>query len=161
MAEQYPPKWEGETTVEIKTLTPQQVWALISDFGSLDKVLPHLDKCSIVEGTPGEPGLTRCCESSLFSGGTQVQYAYEKLVKIDPSEMSLSYEITENNAGFKYYFSTMKLFPINGGDDGNIGTKFVWSFVCDPLDGFTQQVFCEAIQGLAQGMVKKLEGNAS
>ncbi|CAO2816792.1 unnamed protein product [Amaranthus hypochondriacus] len=152
-----PIKWEGETTIDLKTVTPQQVWPLIEDFCALDKFLPGLDKCYHVEGTPGKPGLIRCCESSHYSGG-DVQYAKERLVMIDPSQMCVSYEILENNLGLKSYVATMKLFPING-DDEKGGCKFVWSFVCDPVVGFTHQGFCDAIMVVAKGMATRLEGD--
>ncbi|XP_021729196.1 lachrymatory-factor synthase-like [Chenopodium quinoa] len=153
-------KWEGETIVELK-LTPQQAWPLIADFCSLDKWFTHLEKCYLVEGELGEPGMVRCCESSKFGGDGVARFAKERLISIDPSQMCLSYEVLDNNAGFKSYVSTMRLFPSDGGDDddddGRSGCKFVWTFEADPVEGFTLEGLCEIFKAIAHGMVIKME----
>lgn len=157
MGDQESSKWEGEIIVELKTLTPQQVWPLIADFCSLDKLCPHLEKCYLVEGVLGEPGMIRCCESSNFGGEGAAKYAKERLLMIDPSNMCLSYDIVDNNAGFKSYVATMRLFPVINGDDGKCWCKFVWNFVADPVDGFTLEALLELLNGIAQAMAKKME----
>ncbi|XP_057522980.1 lachrymatory-factor synthase-like [Amaranthus tricolor] len=159
MSAEEPILWEDEIIVELKTLTPQQVWPHFADFCSAHKLCPNVDNCYLVEGTPGVPGLIRCCESSIFSGG-DVQFAKEKLLMIDPSNMCISYQVLENNVGFKYYVATIRLFPING-DDGRCRCKLVWSFVCDPVEGSTRESFCEAIKTMGLSLAQNLEENYS
>ncbi|XP_021739464.1 lachrymatory-factor synthase-like [Chenopodium quinoa] len=150
-------KWEGETIVELK-LTPQQVWPLIADFCSLDKWFTHLEKCYLIEGELGEPGMVRCCESSTFGGEGEARFVKERLISIDPSHMCLSYDIVDNNIGFKSYVSTMRLFPSDeGGDDGRSGCKFVWTFEADPVEGFTFEALRDLLKAIAHGMVIKME----
>ncbi|KNA14432.1 hypothetical protein SOVF_106710 [Spinacia oleracea] len=168
MGEQESSKWEGETIVELK-LTPQQVWPLIADdFCSLQKWFPHLENCYLVQGVQGEPGMVRCCESTQFGGDGSVRFAKERLLTIDPVQMCLSYDIVDNDVGFKSYVATMRLFPIEGGgvgggggggeDDGKcVGCKFVWTFVADPVEGFTLEGLCELFKGIAHGMATKME----
>ncbi|KAL2940092.1 Lachrymatory-factor synthase [Bienertia sinuspersici] len=107
--------------------------------------------------------MIRCCESSQFPGGG-IQWAKERLIMIDSSKMSLSYDIVDNNAGFNSYVATIRLFPINGDDDDGDGDekcKFVWSFVADPIQGFTQESLCEFFNGMVKTMGKKMEDACS
>ena len=53
---------------------------------------------------------------------------------INPIERCISYEIMENNVGFKSYMATIEVLPING--DGQNGCKIEWSFVADPIEGW-------------------------
>ncbi|RXH72691.1 hypothetical protein DVH24_012375 [Malus domestica] len=54
---------------------------------------------------------------------------------IDPINHCLSYEITENNFGFKSYVATVQLVPIND-EDGRTGCIIEWSFVSDLVEGW-------------------------
>jgi len=52
----------------------------------------------------------------------------------NPIERCISYEIMENNVGFKSYVATIEVLPING--DGQNGYKIEWSFVADQIEGW-------------------------
>ncbi|KAK2661278.1 hypothetical protein Ddye_007811 [Dipteronia dyeriana] len=58
---------------------------------------------------------------------------------IDPIQRCLSYEMLDNTSGFKSYVATIKVLPING--DGKIGCKIEWSFVVDPINGKTLEIW--------------------
>ncbi|KAJ6914964.1 hypothetical protein NC651_017062 [Populus alba x Populus x berolinensis] len=167
MTEETQGKWEGKATVELRGPTADQVWPCLEDFCNLQKWLPRVDTCYRVEGELGQPGLVRCCHfSKVPSEGShedeenKVIWAKEKLIMINPSERCLSYEILENNAGFKSYVATMKALPINDGDgdgDGQHGCKIEWSFIADPIEGWPLEDFNSYINSSLQFMGKKME----
>ncbi|XWS70309.1 hypothetical protein CRYUN_Cryun03dG0036900 [Craigia yunnanensis] len=66
-----------------------------------------MDTCYRVEGTPGQPGLVRHCEAEL-------RWTNEKLLTIDPTNRSLSYEVLENSVGLKKYVATLEALPMEG-----------------------------------------------
>ncbi|KAJ6862514.1 hypothetical protein NC652_039381 [Populus alba x Populus x berolinensis] len=76
--------------------------------------------------------------TTIASEGRQeeikISWAKEKVLVINPIERCISYEIMENNAGFKSYVATIEVLPING--DGQNGCKIEWSFVADPIEGW-------------------------
>lgn len=139
---QSPLKWEGKTSRELKGHAAEQVWPLWADFCNFHKWLPVLDACYLVDGIPGQPGVTRYCAAPLPypDDGTTIKWAKEKLLTIDPINHCLSYEITENNFRFKSYVATMQLVPING-EDGKTGCIIEWSFVSDPVEGGNMKIF--------------------
>ncbi|XP_034890761.1 lachrymatory-factor synthase [Populus alba] len=167
MTEEAQGKWEGKATVELKGPTADQVWPFLEDFCNLQKWLPGVDTCYQVEGELGQPGLVRYCSSGTASSdgsheGNKVIWAKEKLIMINPSERCLSYEILENNAGFKSYVATMKALPINDGDgdgdgDGQHGCKIEWSFIADPVEGWPLEDFNSYINSSLQFMGQKME----
>lgn len=71
-----------------------------------------------------------------------INWATEKLLKIDPIQRCMSYEIVDNNMGFKSYVATVKVlsFPNNiCGDGKSLGCMIEWECVCDPVEGWTLQ----------------------
>ncbi|KAJ6406411.1 hypothetical protein OIU74_028339 [Salix koriyanagi] len=156
MTEETQGKWEGKATAELKGPTADQVWPFFEDFCNLQKWLPGVDTCYQVEGEPGQPGLVRYCSSSTISSDrsheeTQVKWVKEKLVMIDRIERCLSYEIIENNVGFKSYVATIKVLPVND------GCKIEWSYVADPIEGWPVDDFNSYISSSLQFMGQKME----
>ncbi|CAK7353148.1 unnamed protein product [Dovyalis caffra] len=161
MAEETQPKWKGKATVVLESPTADQVWPFLEDFCNLQKWLPGVDTCYQVEGKLGQPGLIRYCGSSTLSADgsqeeTKISWAKEKLIMIDPIERCLSYEILENNIGFKSYVATMKVLPIKDGD-GQRGCKIEWFFVADPIEGWSLEDFNSYINSSLQFMGQKME----
>ncbi|XP_061369617.1 lachrymatory-factor synthase-like [Gastrolobium bilobum] len=158
MAEECEPKWEGKAIVEVAGTSAELVWPLLEDFCNLHKLIP-LDTCYQVEGIQGQPGLIRYCASST-KGVTSptIMWVKEKLLTIDPIQRCLSYEVVDNNMGFKSYVSTQKVLPING-DDANLGLgcKIEWGFVSDPVEGWRFQDLNSYIESSLQFMAKKIE----
>ncbi|KAJ6743527.1 hypothetical protein OIU85_017468 [Salix viminalis] len=157
MTEETQGKWEGKATAELKGPTADQVWPFFEDFCNLQKWFPGVDTCYQVEGEPGQPGLVRYCSSSTISSDRsqeetdQVKWAKEKLVTIDRIERCLSYEILENNVGFKSYVATIKVLPIND------GCKIEWSYTADPIEGWPVEDFNSYISSSLQFMGQKME----
>lgn len=165
------PKWEGKSTAKLHKPTPEAVWSLLEDFCSFHKWLPSIDTCYKVEGLEEGSGLVRYCASApaphpeADGGGEEevaVKWCREKLVDIDPIGKWLSYELVDNNMGFKSYKSTIKVVPINGGDESG-GCKIEWSFWADPVEGVSFEdmlkYFDFGVQGMAQNMEKALESS--
>ncbi|XP_076920553.1 lachrymatory-factor synthase-like [Bidens hawaiensis] len=148
-------KWEGKSTAELKNIKAEQIWPLFEDFCTIHKWLPILDaeKCHQVEGVYGEPGLVRYVvlaeqSSSVLpsniTDNAPSKWTNEKLLTIDPTQKSLSYEITENNLGFRCYVANIKVIDIDG------GCKIEWSFISDPVDGMR----LEDLRGYIESIVK-------
>ncbi|GMH06975.1 hypothetical protein Nepgr_008815 [Nepenthes gracilis] len=157
MAEEAAAKWEGKANAELKAVSADQVWPLLSDFCGLNRWLPEqIPTCYLVEGVPGQLGQIRYCAGTASSsdGHDRIIWATEKLVSMDPSMKCFSYEIVENNAGFKSYVGTIRL--IDGGGDG-AGCKIEWSFVADPPEGWRQEDLISYIQSCANSMAKRME----
>lgn len=158
MAENSETNWEGKATAELKTTPADRVWPFVSDFCNLHKFFPNLDTCYQVDGELGKPGLVRYCSStsppsSGESDQTAVKWAKERLVIIDPAERCLSYEILDNNMGFKFYAATFRV--VEG--DGEDGSIIEWSFAADPVEGLRFEDFESYCDSCLQVMAKKIE----
>ena len=51
------------------------------------------------------------------SGQTNVRWAKEKLIELDPIERFLSYEIVDNNLGFESWVAIMQISPVDGDEE--------------------------------------------
>ncbi|KAJ1409813.1 START-like domain superfamily [Sesbania bispinosa] len=157
MAEESKPKWEGKSIVELRSTAAEDVWPVLEDFCNLHKWIP-IDTCYQVEGIQGQPGLIRYCASSIKGADdsaetTTIKWAKEKLLTIDPVQRCLSYEVVDNNIGFKSYVATLRVVPSSNGD----GCKIEWGFVSDPVEGWTFQDMNSYIQSSLQFMANKIE----
>ncbi|KAL5700135.1 hypothetical protein ACHQM5_025621 [Ranunculus cassubicifolius] len=132
-------QWMCEARVELTT-GAETVWASLSDFFSIGKWLPPLGECIPLEGNSGEPGCVRCCRTPtgvLDSCGIEiVKLATERLVFLDNTERCFSYEMMDNNLGYKSYKATMKVIP-DGEKD--VGCRIEWSFTVEPVQGWTHE----------------------
>lgn len=160
MAEEKHPIWEGKASAKLNGTTAEKVWPLFEDFCSFNKWLPSIDTCYKVEGVYGQPGLIRYCASTVSSSSDgcdkpMIMWCHEKLLVIDPIERCLSYEVVENNMGFKLYKSTVKVMPMNGPDEG--GCQIVWRFVADPVEGWKFEDLLGYIESSLQGMAERME----
>ncbi|CAK9180934.1 unnamed protein product [Ilex paraguariensis] len=162
MAEEAKPKWEGKATAKLKGLAASQVWPLLEDFCSFNKWIPTIDTCYQVEGVNGQPGLFRYCAATISSSSDgsekSIKWCHEKLLEIDPIQRCLSYEVLDNNLGFKSSVSKMEVLPTDG--DEQHGCEIEWSFVADPVEGLTFEgllaYFDSSLQGVAENMEKAL-----
>ncbi|CAL0319253.1 unnamed protein product [Lupinus luteus] len=165
MGEEANAKWEGKAIAEIAEYSAEQVWPYIEDFCNIHKLIPSLDICNKVEGIEGQPGLTRYCASTIKGEGDDAEkeidkWAYEKLLTIDPVQRYLSYEVGENNMGFKSYVATMKVLPTN--EDAKVGgCKIEWRFVCDPVEGFGLQNLNAYVDFSVHSIAQKIEAAIS
>ncbi|KAK7352902.1 hypothetical protein VNO80_18333 [Phaseolus coccineus] len=158
MTEESNPKWEGKAMAELPGTDPQLTWNALEDFCNLHKWLP-IETCYHVEGVSGQPGLIRYCASTVEEEGvsddaektTTIKWAKEKLLEIDPVQRCLTYQVDENNIGFKSYVATLKVLPIS-----QDGSKIEWSFVCDPVEGWSFQDLNSYIESSVEFMAKKI-----
>lgn len=60
-----------------------------------------------VDGVSGQPGPVRYCKAGRDK--TTIKWAKEKLLVIDAIKRRMSYEIVDNNMGFKSYVATMQV----------------------------------------------------
>ncbi|KAF7817104.1 lachrymatory-factor synthase-like [Senna tora] len=154
MAEESNPRWEGKACVELPNTDVEKVWVVLGDFCNVHKWMP-IDTCYQLEGIPGQPGLIRYCATTVTaeSEKTTIRWAKEKLIAIDPVERSFSYEIVDNNIGFKSYVTTIKVLT----QDEKRGCKVEWSFVSDPVQGWTFQGLNSYIESCLQLLLNKME----
>ncbi|KAL3746782.1 hypothetical protein ACJRO7_015682 [Eucalyptus globulus] len=160
MAEETQPKWEGKFTAELKGATPDQVWPFLADFCNVHKVLPTVDTCYRVEGVQGQPGLIRYCASTALSNDSdpsKLKWANERLLMMDPSKKCFSYEVLDNNMGFKNYVGTVRVMPTNDGDGKMRGCMIEWSFVSNPIECWGLQDLSSLMDFALQSMAKKIE----
>lgn len=154
------PIWEAKVSTTLKKAKPNQIWPLFQDFFNLHKWFPSLSTCYGIHGANGEPGCIRYCAGfSLPSDGSNttntdasVSWSKEKLVAIDCTNQSLTYEIVDCNIGFKSYVSTVRISP--GGEDGCV---IDWSFVVDPVEGWRLEDLVRKYEVGLQLMAKKME----
>ena len=153
--------WEGKVSVKLIDTKAENVWPLLfQDFCSIHKWLPSVDKCYKVEGVHGQPGLVRYCGTTKTSssGGSDEPFTlwcHEKLLEIDETQRWLSYEIMENNLGFKMYRATLKVVPLEGCDEK--GCEIKWLFVAEPVEGWKFEDFVSYLESSLQVMGKRME----
>ena len=151
-------KWEGKFSAELKGLTTKQVWPLLEDFCNLHKWLPTIDTCYQVDNQAGSgtgPGLTRYCGATTTSatGESVVTWAKERLIEIDPTQKRLSYEILDNNVGFKKWVATFQVVPIEGGG----ACEIRWSFEGHPPEGWSYEAMVSYYDSALQSLAKRME----
>ncbi|ESQ53873.1 hypothetical protein EUTSA_v10026440mg [Eutrema salsugineum] len=153
-------KWEGKQTAQVNGVTAEQVWSVVSDFCNVHEWFPTVDTCYRVQGTDGQPGLIRYCASTKTKE-EETKWAKERLVEIDPTARYLSYEILENNVGFRSYVATVKVISVDGGDesDGGKVCRIEWSFVSDPVDGWTKEGLESYVDICLKHLANKMEMN--
>jgi len=157
--ENKPIKWEGKATAEVRGTEEDIVWQVLEDFCNLHKWLPMT--CYKLEGIEGQPGLVRYCAFTKRGASPTSEWVKEKLLKIDPIQRCLSYEIVENSMGFKNYVAIMKVLPLPIGDVDDdakrVGCMIEWEGVCDPVEGWTLQDLNSFIGNVLKGMANKIE----
>ncbi|KAL3500610.1 hypothetical protein ACH5RR_039703 [Cinchona calisaya] len=151
-------KWEGKAIGRLKNgIKAESVWPLLEDFCSIHKWLPTINTCYQVEGVYGQPGLVRYCGKEIKNNSVMTsQWCHEKLIAMDPVVRCLSYEVLENNMGFKSYIATIKLATISSDADEN-GCQIEWSFLADPVEGLSCEVLLSYLKLALKGMVKNVE----
>ncbi|KAI3677271.1 hypothetical protein L1987_86894 [Smallanthus sonchifolius] len=72
-----------------------------------------------------------------------------------PIQRTLSYEITENNLGFRCYVANMKVIDIEG------GCKIEWSFMSDAVEGMRLEdllgIEKSNLETVVEGMRKEIQ----
>ncbi|KAJ1384751.1 START-like domain superfamily [Sesbania bispinosa] len=159
MAEESKQIWEGKTSAELTGTNADQIWPLLEDFCNIHRWLP-IDTSYQVEGVGG--GMIRYCAATIRDDAdphkVSTMWAKEKLLDLDPIQRTVTYEVIDSNMGFKSYVGTMKVLPIiSNNEKGPAVCKIEWSFICDPIEGWTFQGFLSYIQSYLQFMANKME----
>ncbi|VVB10615.1 unnamed protein product [Arabis nemorensis] len=148
-------KWEGKHAAQVNGVTAEQVWSVVSDFCNIHEWFPTIDTCHRVQGTDGQPGLIRYCATTK-TNEAETLWAKERLVMIDPIGRCLSYEVIENNVGFRTYVATVRVMQV---DDDDQVCRIEWSFVSDPVDGWKKEDLESYVDFCLKHMVNKMELN--
>ncbi|WCJ29499.1 Polyketide cyclase/dehydrase and lipid transport superfamily protein [Euphorbia peplus] len=155
-------KYDGLNIAEVKGVTADKVWSLLADFCNLHKCYPHVYYCVKEEGEDGKPGLVREIRSlgspasKLFAADEIKNYLWskDKLVKIDDKDMSLTYEMLDNNVGMKGYVCTYKVVEVDAAN-----CKIEWSFQSDPIEGKTVEQFRTHRDNILRTFVQKIQSD--
>ncbi|KAK1666842.1 hypothetical protein QYE76_055001 [Lolium multiflorum] len=147
------PEWRGAVRAAAAGPTPDQAWALLRDFCSLDRWVSLVQTCRRLEGADGEPGCVRYCAGpvNMASPEEAVGWSKERLVEVDDAGRSYSYEVVETNKGFGRYRATI------GVEADPAGCAVAWSFEADPVKGWTLEGFVGFLEKLARGVARRLE----
>ncbi|GIH95573.1 SRPBCC family protein [Planobispora siamensis] len=96
-----------------------KVWDYLRDFGNLTEWLPGVTSCEIEGGGASEPGAIRRAESAggLFR---------ERLLTLDDTSRSASYEILESPLPVRDYRATYRVAPVT--DSGHSFVEWSASF---------------------------------
>lgn len=154
ISDKHQPKWEGKACAEVAGCKAEQVWPLLEDFFGLNKWFPTLTTCLPVEGVSGQPGCTRYCagfKTHANSGDVIMNWTKQKLLSIDPDELTFSYSIIDGNVGFNSYVSTVKVLPTEE------GCSIEWRYEVEPVEGWTLGDLDSFIGSGLQVMAKRME----
>lgn len=101
------PNWKVKPVPSSKARNLIDVWPPLANFCNMDKWFPNLHTCYQVDGVSGQPGLVRYCKAGRDK--TTIKWGKEKLLVIIAIKRRRSYEIVDNNMGFKSYVATMQV----------------------------------------------------
>lgn len=125
---------DGKTEVHIAR-SPEDVWALIADFGGLDKWMSGIDSCEV----DGEVRILQTMGMTLK----------ERLVSQDDAARTQSYSLFEGPMPIEHHLATLSVEP-----DGD-GTRFTWAYEVEPEE--MAAVFGGVYEGAAQAFKDRLE----
>ncbi|XP_059634916.1 lachrymatory-factor synthase-like [Cornus florida] len=154
MAHGQKPKWEGKACAELAGAKAEQVWPFLEDFFGLNKWFPTLHTCLPVEGVSGQPGCVRYCagfKTPVNSGDDIINWTKQKLLSIDPTEMTFSYSIIDGNVGFNSYVSSVRVVPRED------GCNIEWCYEVEPVEGWVLENLDTFIGSGLQVMAKRME----
>lgn len=126
---------DGKAEVHIAR-SPEDVWALIADFGGLDRWMSGIDSCTV--------------EGDVRTLETMGMTLKERLVSQDDDARTQSYSLIEGPMPIERHLATLAVAP-----DGD-GTRFTWSYEVEPED--MAAVFGGVYEGAAQALKDRLEG---
>lgn len=116
-----------EVSIEVPA-APDEVWAVVADFGGLDKFFPGVDSVR-VEGD----------ERVLELGGRTLR---ERLLSSDDATRTLRYGIVDGMPGLEHHEGTVTVAP-----DGE-GSRVTWGFIVEP-DAFATRMSASYTRALA------------
>ncbi|XP_057968081.1 lachrymatory-factor synthase-like [Malania oleifera] len=153
--DKHQPKWEGKACAGLKGPRAEQIWPLLEDFCSLHKWFPTLTTCLPLEGVSGQPGCVRYCAGfktpADTGNGETLNWTKQKLLSIDPTEMTFTYCIIDGNVGFNSYLTTIKVLPRED------GCRIQWQYEVEPVEGWTPEMLDSFISSGLRVMAERME----
>ncbi|KAJ1285192.1 hypothetical protein BS78_03G261300 [Paspalum vaginatum] len=118
--------WRGTVRAVASGPTPDEAWALLGDFCSLDRWVSTVRTCRRVEEEGS--GCVRYCEGpvNMAAPGEAVGWSKERLLAADGAGRWYSYEVVDSNKGFGRYRATVRV------EDDPAGCAVTWAFEADP-----------------------------
>jgi len=126
---------DGKVEVHIDR-PPEDVWALIADFGGLDTWMPGIESCEL--------------DGDVRTLQTMGMTLKEQLVAQDEAARTQSYSIVEGPMPVEHHLATLSVEP-----DGD-GTRFTWAYEVRPDE--MAEVFGGVYEGSAKAVKAQLEG---
>ncbi|KAF8705689.1 hypothetical protein HU200_030884 [Digitaria exilis] len=158
-------EWEGKVVSPVPEATPDEAWALLSDFLAFHRWHPRVAACRLASGTPRSPGCVRYCEGTTTtpSSGEAAappppDWAHETLLEYDAERRFFRYEMNDNNMGFGLFFATFRVAAAAGAgdDDGEEGCELRWEFECEPVRGTAREALVARLQAGLDGMAARV-----
>lgn len=148
-------KWEGKARADLAGVKAEEVWPFLADFCSLNKWFPTLSTCIKVEGIEGQPGCVRYCAGFKthieHADENHVNWTKQKLLTIDPDNMTFSYSIIDGNVGFHSYVSKVRVLQQVD------GCCIEWDYEVEPVEGWKPEDLDEFIGKGLKAMAKRME----
>jgi mxaD protein len=126
---------EGKVEVDIAR-SPEDVWALIGDFGGLGGWMPGIESCEL-------DGDVR----KLQTMGMEI---HEQLVSQDDAARTQSYSIVKSPMPMEHHLATLTVTPAGE------GSHLVWAYEVRPDE--MAAAFGPVYEGSAQAVKQQLEG---
>ncbi|KAF8663271.1 hypothetical protein HU200_055881 [Digitaria exilis] len=159
-------EWEGKVVSPVPEATPDEAWALLSDFLAFHRWHPRVAACRLASGTPSSPGCVRYCEgtttttpsSSGEAAAPPPDWAHETLLEYDAERRFFRYEMNDNNMGFGLFFATFRVATTaaGAGDDDAEGCELRWEFECEPVRGTAREALVARLQAGLDGMAARV-----
>lgn len=116
--------------------SPEDVWALISDFGGLASWMPGIESCEL--------------DGDVRKVKTMGMEIHERLVSQDEDSRTQAYSIIEGPVPIDHHLATLSVEP-----DGD-GSRFTWAYEVRPDE--MAAAFGPVYEGSAQAVKAQLEG---
>ncbi|OEL14917.1 hypothetical protein BAE44_0024064 [Dichanthelium oligosanthes] len=132
---------------------PDEAWALLSDFCSLDRWVSTVRTCRRVEEDEEEEGRPGRCEGpvNMAAPGEAVGWSKERLLETDHAGRWYSYEVVESNKGVRQ----VPRHHAGGARPRRVRRRVVVRG--RPVKGWTQEGFVGFLEKLARGVARRLE----
>ncbi|XP_040380514.1 lachrymatory-factor synthase-like [Oryza brachyantha] len=174
-------QWEGAAEARLPSTAAAAAWPHVASFCALHRYLPGIDVCERVAGDDGVPGCVRYVASrpapppaeegdgQQAAAGVET-WAREELLEMDGARRRLVYSVVGSNLGFGRYVATMTVVDDDEGVNtpapetvpaAAAGCKLVWSFECEPVQGWTRDGLLGYLETSVKGMAERIEEAAA
>lgn len=117
--------------------TPEEVWALVGQFGGLDSWMAGVDRCEV--------------DGDIRTVETMGMTITEKLIGRDDDARTITYAIVGEGAPAESHEATIGVAPNASG-----GSEVTWSVTVEPTEA--EAMFRDIYQGALANLKQHLEG---